>query len=552
MRKKLAFVWLFTALFAILFALAPAVSSYAATNEAVQNDTTGVVQIKVVYTDELQNVYDIQSGTGFLINNGTVVTCDHVVNVDDATLETAASVFGKSKSEVKDRMGILISVNRDVTVKAYVKTESAEMDYAILNLDSQIYNRTYLTLRHSSEVQQTEDVYALGFPGEVDYFQDVNTYTSDDVTITSGQINKIHTIGGVDYIQSSAKITSGNSGGPLVDVDGYVIGICQSSTGTGFDTDYYYAVAIDQLIGTLDALGIEYSTEDSSVPTPDPEPVPNPDPEPVPNPVPTADKSQLDAAISDARAYDVRNYEATSAAAFSRALEAAQSISSNSSATQQQVDDAASALSAAMIGLQPNKTFPIWLIAAIAGGLVLIAAVVVIIILTTRKKTPSIPSSQSYTAPASGGWNAAPQSPVTNFVSPSGMGAGETGVLNQGSNETTVLSGSGSNETTLLNSGANLGSLKRTKTGETIKINSSNFVIGKELARVNYCVSDNTSVSRTHAKITGRAGVAFITDLKATNGTFVNGVKLNPNQEVQLNNGDKIALSDEEFIYSVN
>lgn len=53
---------------------------------------------------------------------------------------------------------------------------------------------------------QTESVYALGFPGEVQYFQDFNTYNSDDVTIANGLVNKVTTIGSVNYIQSSASL----------------------------------------------------------------------------------------------------------------------------------------------------------------------------------------------------------------------------------------------------------------------------------------------------------------------------------------------------------
>ena len=88
------------------------------------------------------------------------------------------------------------------------------------------------------------------------------------------------------------------------------------------------------------------------------------------------------------------------------------------------------------------------------------------------------------------------------------------------------------------------------KTGEKIKINSDNFVIGKELSRVNYCVSDNTSISRTHVRFTNKGGITYVTDLKTTNGTFLNNVKLQPNQETALNPGDKLSLSDEEFTFS--
>ena len=42
-------------------------------------------------------------------------------------------------------------------------------------------------------------------------------------------------------------------------------------------------------------------------------------------------------------------------------------------------------------------------------------------------------------------------------------------------------------------------------------------------------------------------GATYLTDMNAANGTFVNGVKVLPNQEIALKTGDKIKLADEEF-----
>lgn len=139
---------------------------------------------------------------------------------------------------------------------------SLEMDFAILQLDQSIQNVTPLAIRSSSSVQRTETVYAIGFPEESGVVQSVSTFTSDDATITQGIINKIDsgtyfTGASVDYLQTSCKLTSGNSGGPMVDEEGNVVGICQGSTGTyESGDDYFYAIAIDQVTAVCDALGI--------------------------------------------------------------------------------------------------------------------------------------------------------------------------------------------------------------------------------------------------------------------------------------------------------
>ena len=65
--------------------------------------------------------------------------------------------------------------------------------------------------------------------------------------------------------------------------------------------------------------------------------------------------------------------------------------------------------------------------------------------------------------------------------------------------------------------------------------------------KVDYCISDNNTISRTHAQITYKNGEYYITDLKSTNYTYVNGNKVAADQDIKLRNGDKIKLSDEEF-----
>ena len=557
----MAFAHKLAAVFLVLCVacLLPVTAFAADTNEAVRNDTTGVVQVKLVYVDpNSQNESSIQSGTGFLINDSTVITCYHVLSIDAETMATAMEAFGVDENTIKNNSVIKISVLRDMTIEATVKNYSAEMDYAILNLSSQLYDRTYLPIRSSSTVQQTEEAYSLGFPGEVKFFQDVNTYTSDDVTIASGRVNKINTIGGVDYIQTSTQFTSGNSGGPLVDANGAVIGICQGNTGDGFDKDYYYAIAIDQLTKSLDSLGIDYTQADATATPTETQPeeeTPAPSEETVQQTAPEVDKTSLSALVTDMQDIEAKDYTEESGAAFSAALSDAQSVLANDATTQEQVNQAEAALNDAFSALEPASNTLMFIIIGIAAALIVIVVVVIIVIVSKKKKTAADATAYAYDAPINtqpnGGFTPAkPVTPATTPVQYANAGAGETSVLNQGAGETTVLN-QGSSETTVLNQNTHYGSLVRKKNKETIKINSTHFVIGKERAKVNYCVVDNTSVSRTHATIFNRGGAAFLMDMNATNGTFVNGVRLNPGQEIVLKNGDTILLADEEFVFYV-
>lgn len=51
-----------------------------------------------------------------------------------------------------------------------------------------------------------------------------------------------------------------------------------------------------------------------------------------------------------------------------------------------------------------------------------------------------------------------------------------------------------------------------------------------------------SGVSRLHAVIKRDAGRVLLMDLGSSNGTYVNGKRLNPNVEIPLGNGDVVAL----------
>jgi len=53
---------------------------------------------------------------------------------------------------------------------------------------------------------------------------------------------------------------------------------------------------------------------------------------------------------------------------------------------------------------------------------------------------------------------------------------------------------------------------------------------------------DDPYVSGTHAQIIAEDDVFRLTDLGSTNGTFLNGQRLNPNEPVVLQAGDEITL----------
>lgn len=74
------------------------------------------------------------------------------------------------------------------------------------------------------------------------------------------------------------------------------------------------------------------------------------------------------------------------------------------------------------------------------------------------------------------------------------------------------------------------------------------FVIGKKRENVDLVINDY-SASRVHARITHEEGGYFIEDLNSTNGTFKNGLRLQPYEKRKLESGDELRFGKTEYVY---
>lgn len=465
-------------------------------DEKVDEVKNSILQVVMTYQPDDSSYAVWSSGTCFLINSTTAISCAHIfdpsINTDLA--KKMAEAYGPDHVfDTKNVKSYQILVNGGVPVNASLRKINKSADYSVIKLDETVARPT-VTLGFSKDLKITQQIYTLGFPSTVANLQDSRTYTTEQVTITGSTVSNISTTNGVDYITHNANISNGNSGGPLVDESGRVIGINLYKT----NDDYFLAAAIDQVAALLDDLDIEYTRAGGT-----PEPTTKGNEEPT-------------------------------------------TIKATEAPTEPVTTEPAPAP-------DNGKTIIIIAIAVIAA--IIVAVIVVIIVLNSKKKKnqPKPPTGGGTVAPGpmsngpQGGaprpsqppyggnqqYNRPPQSAPT---APGNEGAGETSVLNDGAGETTVLGVQSAGYAMI-----------RKRNNEKITINKPEFLIGKERRRVDYCISDNNSVSRAHAKIKVRAGRCYIADLGSTNCTFVNGVKLSPNQEVILSKGDVIKISDEEF-----
>lgn len=80
-----------------------------------------------------------------------------------------------------------------------------------------------------------------------------------------------------------------------------------------------------------------------------------------------------------------------------------------------------------------------------------------------------------------------------------------------------------------------------------ITITRDEFTLGKKQELVDGVISFNRMISRSHCKVIRQGNQFAIIDMNSANGTYVNRVRLQPEQPCPIKNGDMIRLANSEF-----
>ncbi len=152
-------------------------------SDVIESSIKGVVSIGT----------EKSAGSGFIVNeSGYIVTNRHVV--------------------LGARQIRILTFDRK-TIPAFLVGEDAFRDIALLRVPG-IYSP--LELAESDEQEVGEKVIAIGNPLGLSF------------TVTEGIISAVHRAGPnglTEYIQTDVSLNPGNSGGPLINTDGEVVGI---------------------------------------------------------------------------------------------------------------------------------------------------------------------------------------------------------------------------------------------------------------------------------------------------------------------------------------
>ena len=207
---------------------------YLTPGEVYQQNVDAVVAITVEvesYDNYGRPIAGLSSGTGFFISaDGYVITNYHVID-------------GGTK--------VTVTTHNEEEYSAEIIGHEENNDLALLKVEGE--NLPYVTLGKSSDLQVGDQVVAIG--------NVLSTFASSlTVGYVSGVDRVVDTQGvAMNMIQTDVAINSGNSGGPLFNMRGEVVGITtakfsgQSSSGVSIE-GIGFAIPMDDVTGMIEDL----------------------------------------------------------------------------------------------------------------------------------------------------------------------------------------------------------------------------------------------------------------------------------------------------------
>ena len=241
---------------------------------------SGVVRILALLPDLTTGEVYYATGSAFGVGKAgeptdVFVTNTHVVQdvfytESGATVDAPAVSVWILKNDMAWNPVTGLDTSQAIPCTVLYASSGMYPDYAVLRAGEAPEGRVALPLlADDADVAVGDSVYALGYPGSSDETEEGSYGSSlvadvDDVTVTSGVVSRFSegsSLGNTRLIQHDAQINHGNSGGPLIDESGAVIGINTYGIGgdasTG-DVNSYYSVRISYVRDKLDELGISY------------------------------------------------------------------------------------------------------------------------------------------------------------------------------------------------------------------------------------------------------------------------------------------------------
>ena len=151
--------------------------------------------VRIDILDENNEIYSFGSGF-FVTETGMVLTNFHVI-----------------EDNLRYNMPMRVKLQNGSTYEAEIVHWSARRDWAVINVQS---SNPFPYLEFAEGAEILDDIWAAGFP------------ITGNFKITAGMINSYQPDfldGGLNYFDVSMNFDGGNSGGPVINNDGKVVGV---------------------------------------------------------------------------------------------------------------------------------------------------------------------------------------------------------------------------------------------------------------------------------------------------------------------------------------
>jgi S1-C subfamily serine protease len=434
--------------------------------------------------------------------NGGFYMCDNVTIVDES---------------YDNGRGLIHVELSDITF--FVGQEGNRLDLVMLKVeDSRLSERSVLPLRRTDELGVGNAVYTLGFPGIADDIvvggHDLPS-TPGDVTLTDGIVSKLNatmvqTEESEDeiVIQHTAQINGGNSGGPLLDKTGAVVGV--NTWSTVEVSGLFFSGVSDYIIDNATSMGINITI-----------------------------------AEGNAAAETTTTTTAAQTAPQTVAQTAPQAGETITPVTESPYDNPVVVRNGLIIGIV------IFVLAAIV--VVIIAAAVSA---NKRRKEAEEVSVDYENFDEGGPIRINPKSEHTEVVLPSSY--------DENNNNRTVLQRATSMQTAPINRPYTppapppprrtaVKGLAGVFSGRDFALEDNSVMTFGRRPQNSVCFpADTEGVSGDHCELRKKGNYVAVVDKNSSYGTYVNKNKIAPNTEVRLNEGDRIELGSEKQAFTIS